>query len=368
MDKIIAGIRQPIVPDKSALPAEILRAAYDIHVEEESYMAAQARGIGLTTLLEELDPSRPEDHLDAFERQLVKAGIKVKGEGCDVVERFFATSTSTVLFPEFINRQIRLGQTMLNYLQNVVAVRTKIDDSSYRTLYMSDTESGAVPADRALKRVGEFGDLPRVRIRTAEHTLTIAKYGRYLESSYEALRRKKVEVVSVFLQALGLQIERDKFAQALGVIINGDGNGNPAGIISCTAAGAMTYDDLLKLLMAFYGTGYQMNVLIALSARCRAILNMTQFSNALVAGLDTMKTGELPKPFGATLIPDPSGVTPENYIVALDNRFAIEEVYETELMTEHEKVISQQFEGTAITEVVGYGKLMMDSCKVLKQG
>ena len=309
MDKIIVGTRQPVIPDKSKLPDEVLRAAMDIQVEEESYKAAMARGVSLTSLLEELDPSKPEDHLDAYERQLVKAGIKIKGEGCDYVERFFGSSTSAALFPEFVSRQIRAGQQMLTYLKDVVAVRTKIDDNTYRTLYMSDAESGAVAADRSLRRTGEFGDLPRVRIRTAEHTLTIVKYGRYLEASYEALRRKKLDVVSVFLQALGLQIEKDKFAQALGVIINGDRNGNPATIIATTAAGVMTYADLLKLLLAFYGTGYQMNVMIALAARCITILNFAQFSNALLAnipGMDIIKTGNMPKPFGATLIPDPS--------------------------------------------------------------
>jgi len=359
------GIRQPVVPEKSQLPEEVQRAAYDIKVDKESYQQAKSRGVSLTSLLEELDPSKPEDHLDAFERQLVKHGIKIKGEGCDYVERFFATSTSAVLFPEFVSRQIRAGQQMVSYLKNIVATRTKIDDNSYRTLYMTDSEAGSVAADRSLKRIAEFGDLPRVRIRTAEHTLTIVKYGRYIEASYEALRRKKVDVVSVFLQALGLQIERDKFGQAINVIINGDGNANPAGIISATAV-PMVYDDLLKLLMAFYGSGYKLTNMIMQSTTARTILNMSQFSNALVAGLDTMKTGELPKPFGAEIIPDSTNTVSENYIVGIDNRFAIEEVYETDLMTESEKIIAQQFEGTAITEVCGYGKLMVDCTKVLK--
>jgi len=367
-DEVIVGVRQPAEIKEKKLPEEVMRAAMSITVTPESYRAAKAERKSLSCLLEELDPSKPEDQLDAFERQLAKNGLKISGEGADYVERFFATSTSAALFPEFVNRTIRAGQQMMTYLADVVAVRTKIDDNSYRTLYMSDAEAGSVAADRELKRVGEFGDLPRVKIRTAEHTLTIVKYGRYLEASYEALRRKKANVVAVFLQALGLQIEKDKFKEAMRVIINGDGNSNAANIISCTTPGTLAYDDLLKMLMAFYGSGYQLNTMITPSANCRLILNMSQFSNALVVGLDTMKTGALPKPFGATLIPDPSGIVPANYIACLDNRLAIEEVYETDLMVESEKVISQQFEGTAITEVVGYGKLMKDSCYVLKNG
>ena len=40
--------------------------------------------------------------LDAFQRQLKRFDIKVKGAGSDVVEKFFRTADSAVLFPEYI--------------------------------------------------------------------------------------------------------------------------------------------------------------------------------------------------------------------------------------------------------------------------
>ena len=54
--------------------------------------------------LEELDPSEHYrgtalEGLDAFQRQLKRFDIKVKGSGSDMVEKFFHTGESSVLFP-----------------------------------------------------------------------------------------------------------------------------------------------------------------------------------------------------------------------------------------------------------------------------
>ena len=72
--------------------------------------------------LEELDPSEhyrgtPLEGLDAFQRQLKRFDIHVKGAGSDMVEKFFHTSDSAVLFPEFVSRVVRQGmeEEMLKY-------------------------------------------------------------------------------------------------------------------------------------------------------------------------------------------------------------------------------------------------------------
>jgi hypothetical protein len=56
---------------------------------------------------------------------------------------------------------------------------------------------------------------------------------------------------------------------------------------------------------------------------------------------------------------------PNNKILGLDRRFALEEVYETTVLTESEKLIRQQLEGTAIAEVAGFGKIINSATRVL---
>ena len=87
---------------------------YDnLKLEKGIYQAATAEGKTFAQKLEELDPSseyegvKGLENLDAFQRQLKRFDIKVKGAKSDVVEKFFTTTESSILFPEFISRTVR---------------------------------------------------------------------------------------------------------------------------------------------------------------------------------------------------------------------------------------------------------------------
>ena len=76
------------------------------HIKLEKGMYHEG-GRSFTQVLEKLDPSEQYkgtalEGLDAFQRQLKRFDIKVKGAGSDVVDKFFATTQSSVLFPEYI--------------------------------------------------------------------------------------------------------------------------------------------------------------------------------------------------------------------------------------------------------------------------
>ena len=62
-------------------------------------------GRSFTKVLEQCDPSEqykgtPLEHLDAFQRQLKRFDIRVKGSESDVVAKFLATWESDVLLTE----------------------------------------------------------------------------------------------------------------------------------------------------------------------------------------------------------------------------------------------------------------------------
>ena len=62
-----------------------------------------------TQVLEELDCSKNYEGtelegLDAYQRQLKRFDIKVGGRSSDAVEKFFQTSDSAALFPEYVTR------------------------------------------------------------------------------------------------------------------------------------------------------------------------------------------------------------------------------------------------------------------------
>ena len=67
-----------------------------------------------SAVLEKIDPSEQYagtelEGSDAFQRQLKRFDIKVSGPNSDKVEKFFQTSDSAVLFPEYVSRAVRQG-------------------------------------------------------------------------------------------------------------------------------------------------------------------------------------------------------------------------------------------------------------------
>ena len=85
---------------------------YD-NLKLEKGMYSQS-GRSFAQTLEALDPSENYkgtslEGLDAFQRQLKRFDIKVKGAGSDRVEKFFWSTESAVLFPEFVSRVVRQG-------------------------------------------------------------------------------------------------------------------------------------------------------------------------------------------------------------------------------------------------------------------
>ena len=347
-----------IAEDKlNSLPQSLQRAA-TIPLHEGMYAEAAQRSMDLTRYLESLDPSETGAQLDAFERQLALAGIRVNGDDSDIVDRFFASQESTVLFPEFVSRAVQSGYGDFAKLKKILAGRVKIDDNSYKSIYMDDA---LVPdADKALALVGEGANLPMVEIKTAEHTVNINKYGRYLQASYESIRRKRTSVLAVFLRTIGLQMQRDKFEDAVTVLVNGYGNDNAASTLNTDVSGTLDYDDLAEFALSF--DPYELNVMICNPATALKLLNVSEIKDPVVSKEFQVK-GEPIRLFGAELLVDDA--VDDNRIIGLDRRFALQEVFETGVFVESERLIRRQIEGAAISETAGFAKAITAASKVL---
>jgi len=74
-----------------------------LDLEKEMYQEARLKGAGFEDLLEELDPSLDYEgtlqKAGAFARQLMAHGIKIHGPTADPIGKFFASTSSSVLFP-----------------------------------------------------------------------------------------------------------------------------------------------------------------------------------------------------------------------------------------------------------------------------
>ena len=282
-------------------------------------------GRSFTKVLEKCDPSEqykgtPLEHLDAFQRQLKRFDIKVKGMDSDVVSKFFATWESAVLFPEYVARAVRQGM---------------------------EAETS---------------------IRAQENLVKLHKRGRMLVASYEAIQHQRLDLFSVTLRQIGAYINRMHAADAIDVLVNGDGNNNAAQVytvgtapISGTA-GTLSYDALVDFWSQF--DPYTMNTILVGDAAAK-LLKLDEMQDAM-AGLTFQGTGKMITPMGATMLR--SSAVPSNTIIGLDKHYALEMVKGSDVLVEYDKLIDRQLERAAITSISGFAKIFQDASKVLQIG
>ena len=315
-------------------------------------------GMSFTQVLESLDPSENYrgtalEGTDAFQRQLKRFGIRAKGAGSSPVEKFFATMDSAVLFPEYIARTVRQGMEENDILPAIVATTTVIDAMDYRSIYSVPED-----ADRELKDVAEGGEIPTTEVKTKEHLVSLTKRGRMLVASYEAIRFQKLDLFGVMLRQIGAYIQKQQLADAVKVILQGDGNDNAAAAFTIGTSpmsgtrGTLTYDQLVEFWGQF--DPYTMNTILCSTATMTQLLKVDELQNPLT-GLNFQGTGKLTTPLGAQL--HRTSAVDDGLIIGLDSRYALEQVRAGDVLVEYDKLIDCQLERAAITTIAGFAKI-----------
>ena len=323
-------------------------------------------GRSFSQTLEEMDPSEhyrgtPLEGLDAFQRQLKRFDIHVKGAGSDMVEKFFHTSDSAVLFPEFVSRVVRQGMEEESILPAITATVTRFDGMDYRSIASVPSEE-----DKKLRRVEEGARIPETTVRTQENLVHLHKRGRMLVASYEAIRFQRLDLFSVTLRQIGAYISRMHLEDAIAVLRDGDGNENAAaeytiGTTPITGTkGTLTYDALLEFWSQF--DPYTMNTMLVGGDVMLAMLKLDEFQNPLT-GLNFQGTGTLTTPLGAKLLR--TSAMPAGILIGLDRNYALEQICGSEVTVEYDKLIDRQLERAAITSISGFAKLFTEASKVL---
>lgn len=378
------------------------------------YREAYSRGMGLSAYLETIDPSEGyNDGLDAFGRLLLTAGIRVNsipeiGVYADKMDAFDANENTRALVHEWMVRQWRSAQTGVQFntrslltsyedatgtimkpyvnaararfkqlapaipLSELIAFTTSIDQDSYRAFYLTDSA-----ADQRMVRVNEGAEIPRSKLVGGDHDIKLHKYGRGIEATYEALRRQPIDRMALQIARMAIQVETDKVATIIDVMVNGDGNSGTAAtnynlttLDSGASAGTLTLKGWLAYKMKF-AAPYMLSALLVQEAVALqlSLLSTGSANIPLVSIAGSSNFGSL-KPINPGLA---DGVmfgwtsdAPTLKIVGFDQRFAIERVVEIGAnITEVEKFASRQTQALLMTEVEGYATFNQDAVKTL---
>ena len=293
--------------------------------------------------LEGLDPSAqyadtPLAGLDAYERQLKRFDIRISGPQCDRVEKFFTSTESAVLFPEFVRRAVQQGMDA-SMLSEITAVETHTDSSQYLGCTITETDSYGTATSQS-------DALTASTILEATSALVLDKYGRVVKASYEAVRRQRLDVFAVFLRSVGMQLAQALMQQAITTLTA------EAGSSSTKAGSALAYSDLATLYGKF--TTYNMNTLLVSPKVAATILAMAEMEDVV-----PVEQAQVRLPFGTVLCKVPQ--MSDNVIIGLDRNFALEMVTGSNLILETDRLIENQLDLITVSLQCGFRVLMKNA-------
>jgi hypothetical protein len=166
------------------------------------------------------------------------------------------------------------------------------------------------------------------------------------------------------LRQIGSYIQKMQLADAVNVLINGDGNDNACAAYALgtdpISGGALGYNQLVEFWSQF--DPYTMNTMLCSNKTMTQILKLPELQNPL-AGLNFQGTGKVGTPLGAQV--HRASMVPENTIIGLDNRYALEMVRAGDVLVEYDKLIDRQLERAAISTICGFGKISGDAVATL---
>ncbi|MDE5570209.1 MAG: hypothetical protein K2J47_03980 [Ruminococcus sp.] len=312
----------------------------DIKLEKGMYNLS---GKSFTSALEELDPSSAYigtelENLDAFERQLKRYNIRVCGTECDSVEKFFNSTDTAVLFPEYVKRCIVKGFEN-TIISSITAAQTVCESGHYIGCVMDDSAEYTT--------TNQTNTLPAATVKEGETPVVLEKFGRLINASYEAVRKQRLDVFGVMLRSIGVKLAVAVVKKAVAVLEKDAEN---------ISVSSLTYANIAELYGSF--DCFDMTTLLVNPAAASKIASMEQLTESR-----TNADGQMVLPFGSEMIK--TSAVNENKLIGIDKNFALEFITSSGLVLETDKLIDRQLDQITVSISCGFRKITPDAVKVI---
>jgi len=362
----------------------------------DMYKLAAEQKLSFSQLLERINPTQAGQKLDAYERQLQRFGIITK---TDVQAGLYATTidgflhaskdynfenqplqrdpASTILFPEYINKVARQGLLAnTDYdMDQIIGSTRVIQGTTYKDFWIDQTPGQQDQVDTAkyaMGRTTEFGTFPRVKIGWQETAKSLYKRGVQIDMSYEFQREASMDILNKVIERIMMSQRIDLFKKAMDTAYNGTTAVESDSLDAAATGGALTYEAWLKWTASFapYAPDtYYMHINTAIK-----VIMMDKPNIDPVAIMASLEQGPVTQNLqvargvwkNVTIWPFTDNTLPEDYILTMDKRYALERIVQagTDLQ-ETEKIITQQFDSVVISISDEISKVFTDSIFIL---
>lgn len=174
-----------------------------------------------------------------------------------MLKDFNTSAAGSWLLPAYIDNRLRIfseQQPLMDYvIKNRVTIPGQTIESAY--LYLGDEKN---KSNLEMARVAEGADLPLAEIVIGESAVMCHKYGRAVQTTYEAIQFLTAQVFDITLNYIASDITNSQLRTVINIIINGDGNKMPntklpnkAPTFSLATPSKITAEDLVDIVIEF---------------------------------------------------------------------------------------------------------------------
>jgi hypothetical protein len=309
----------------------------------------------------------------AIQIALLDAGVGKSTKIGTVLDSTITTNTDTNewLIPAWMDERLHESIYAQDVLQYITGAPIGVDSTVLKaaTLDLLSTENKDATKR---KRVSEGADLPLAKIKTGEKSVELFKHGRAVEISYEAMRRMRMDEMGKILDAIAGDISGQELSEATYVLINGDGNSNPAvdlGWASATA-NTITAAEFVRMCVEFYlATNLAPTTVICGKDMFRSLLTL-RYDPSLVEGAFKGFGFNAPQisPASVTLITaDVPQIGSKNPAIIFNKDMALNKYVENgSMIREYNANIRNQTKLGTISDVSGFAKFNANAVRYIK--
>lgn len=264
------------------------------------------------------------------------------------------------LVPEVIREAIRLGLRKQPIYSNLIAAEETVNQP---TIIMPHINmSDAMP-----KKIGEAETIPTGTVSFGQKTVKLTKVGTGLKITDEVRQYVSLNILSLYLQDIGVQTNLALDTMLIDVLINGDqaDSSEAAAVVGvANTTTGLQYIDILRAWIRMGRIGRLPNAILSDEAMALEVLEMSEFKG--FSGQSTTQRLVLKTPVPQSQNYFVHGAMPDtNKIMLIDGSSAAIKLNASALRVESERIAEKQLNGTYVSMVTGFANLFRDARVIL---
>lgn len=267
------------------------------------------------------------------------------------------------LRPEIIREAIRLGLRRTPIYNTLIGGKEESVSQKKVTLPQINA-SNATPS-----KIGEAETIGVGTLSFDEKDVSLFKIGTGIKVSDEVQKYVSLNIISLYLQDVGVQLGLGLDTMAIDVLVNGDG-GNPnygAPVIGVdNTSNGITYKDILRMWLRMGRLGRMPSGLISAEDPALKILLMDEFKKWSPNNVNAKHDLKIKTPIPQSQDYLVHGAMPNSEILGfIDTTSALMKLNASGLLVESERIAEKQLNGTYVTQTTGFAKLFRDAFVLL---